>query len=192
MVARKEDAEGRTEDLAPRLFTTWRALLGRVWTRVSAFIRPDAETRGRRSAAVNRAAPIAIGTVCLIAGSIVGVAVAAPGSERSAWIALLFTVVWAGGRLLVLDLVAHGRIDLPSLLRAWAWGLVPYAFAVTPALTLVAWLVSALVTWRVLTLSGLTPGEARKAVLIAWGIQALFGVLTWIVVNGWVAFLALS
>lgn len=192
MVARKEDAEGRTEDLIPRLFATWRALLGRLARRLSAFIRPDDETRARRRDAANRAAPFAAGSACLLAGPLVGVAVAAGGSQRTAWTALVFTVVWAAARLLVLDLVLHDRIGLPALLRAWAWGLVPYVLAANPPLTLVAWFLSGVVTWRLLRSSDLSSGEVRRGVLAAWGTQALFAAIAWVVVNGWVAFLALS
>lgn len=194
MVARKEDADrpesGPTEDLFPRVFTTWRALLTRLGRDVAAFLRPTEPTRARRQALLGELSPFLAGGASVVGGPLLGVALAAAsGGQGSAWFALASTLAWAFGRLLLLELALPHRLSRRRVLRPWAWGLIPYAIALTPVLTLVAWLLSAGLTGWLFTREGLHRNEAVRGVGTAWGAQALFAGIAWLIVNGWVAFL---
>lgn len=195
MLAREDDAErpenGPDDDLLPRVFTTWRALLGRVGRRVHESLRPSETTRARRHALIRELVPFLAGSTGVLVGPILGVgAASASGGQRAAWLAAVSTLVWAFGRLLLLELALPQRVSRRRVMRPWAWGLVPYVVAVTPSLTLLAWAVSAGLTAWLFIRDGLQQREATRAVAVAWGTQALFAGVAWVIVNGWVAFLA--
>lgn len=191
MVARKEGAERRApqrvDDAIARLFLSWRALLSRAARVATA---PSAPIERRHRIDPHAIVPYAAGWACLIAGAMGSLLLAGVDGRRAAWFALASTVVWAFGRLLVLDLVLHTAVSAGRAGRSWAWGLVPYVIALHPGLTLIAWAASAGLTWWLLRRLGVANALAFRGVATAWAVQATFALLTWTAVNAWVAFLA--
>ena len=197
MVARRLDTE--TQVGAPRgffseLFEMWRRLLTRLrdailhtWSRLTPAEQPGALPRPW----LLRPAVVWLGDAALALGVGVGIALAAPGLPRSlaAW-AGAQSILWALVRWLLMKFTARGAArDGSVLLGASSLGLIAYAAAVTPELRVIAWAVSAALTWLGLVRLGDAKREAGRTVAIAWGAQALVVAASWIARNGAIAFL---
>jgi hypothetical protein len=134
---------------------------------------------------------LGMGLVALFAGVTVAFAIAMPGPTRTA--ALLTgaaTLVWTGGRWLVLRLVAGplGIDDLRGLRGAFGIGLLPWALALTPELRFAAWALSGVITAVVVWRLGTERRAAMRAVGLAWGAQALGVAGVWLARNAYVIF----
>lgn len=140
----------------------------------------------------SRALPWAGGFAVLI-GAAGTVALSWPGQGRSIAIsAAAMTVVWAGGRWALLDVVSRHRTTLSrgEIRGAWAIGSLVWVLGVTPELSVLAWTVSGALTWLVLERIGATRRQAVVCVGIAWGAQALVVIGSWLATNAFIAILA--
>ncbi len=197
MVARKQGAE---IDAAPRrgpvarVLRTWRRLVTMAlrWASdIAARATAAADRRGARW--VERGWVPALGASAFVVGAAGTLAVAGGGNAQLvASVAIAESLVWAGMRWLVMRLLGRGPAARGrALAGAWALGLLPYAFAVVTALGVVAWVVSAGLTWFGLVSADDRPENAARTVGIAWGAQAAVIVLSRIASSGVVAFLSL-
>lgn len=189
MVARKEGADGPSRSAAEQVFEAWRRLLSGVAAGLVALLVPAPQIRASRARSALSAAPFVLGLAALVVGASLRVLTAEPGGGRaSAIIAAGVGVVWAFGRLLVI--VAVLREHHSAAWRPWGLGLIPFVAAVSPELSLLAWMTSGAVTWWALAHSGVARPLARRAVGLSWGVQAAFTIVAWIAVNAWVVLLA--
>jgi len=150
--------------------------------------RSDREFFSLRSPALSWAGGLAV-TV----GAAATVALSGSGTTRSvAIVAAVMTLVWAAVRWALLDVVASRRTTLghANIRGAWALGSLAWLIGVTPELRALAWLVSGVVTWRVLERHGATRRQSLASVGIAWGAQALVVLGSWLATNAVIALLA--
>lgn len=173
MVARDpHGTDGFVAD-ALRLFEAWRRLLG-------------------RSFALGDGRLVGVGIALLVTGAVVR-ALLAPDAVRAAEsLAGGMTVALAFARLAVMALtLPRGASGYRRLLwRSWASGLIPFAVAVGPYTSMIAWAVSAGLTVGLLQRGGTPEREARRAVVFAWGAHAAIGAAAWLARNAVVAVLA--
>lgn len=184
-----------------RLFEAWRRLLGRGVTRWRAGSRLTAGrlplggggsgTRGARGAADDKIL-VGVGIALLLGGAAARTLLAPDAARTAELLAGSMTVALAFVRLAIMALnlprvtAVHQRL----LWRPWAYGLIPFAAAVGPYTSMVAWSVSAGLTLTLLQREGSTESEARRAVILAWGAHAVIGAVAWLVRNAAVAALA--
>lgn len=202
MVARdSRGPDGPDALTARRLFEAWRCLLGRCIIRVRTGPRTPARSsqhesrslgpRGTRMAAGDRTL-VVLGIVLLLLGALSRVLLAPDGARTAESVAGAVTIALAFVRLAIMALslphVAAGRQRL--LWRPWALGLIPFAAAVGPYTSMVAWAVSAGLTLALLEREGSQESDARRAVVLAWGAHAGIGAAAWLVRNAAVAALA--
>jgi hypothetical protein len=103
------------------------------------------------------------------------------------WIA-----AWALARLFIMRSVATGSLARrpASIDDAWGPALLPYALAAFEPLPLVAFALSGALTLRGLRALGADSREARRVVLIAFGLQAAAEIASWLARGGLVYLLA--
>ena len=198
MVARRFDTKTASPD-APgffrQLFTLWREFvtwcadgLADFTERLTPAENPDSAQRPW----LLRYTVVWLGWAALVLGAAVGVALAPAGLARTlALWAGAQSVLWAGVRWLLMRLTGRGAArDSAKLRGATSLGLLAYVAAVTPELSVAAWVVSAVVTWLALVRLGDARRQAARTVGIAWGAQALVVAASWIARSGVMAFLA--
>jgi len=132
------------------------------------------------------------GGFAVIIGAAGTVALSSPGQRSVAISAAAMTIVWAGVRWALLDVVARDRTGLvhAEVRGAWAIGSLVWAVGVTPELRVLAWTVSGVLTWLVLGRLGATRRRAGLCVGIAWGAHALVVIGSWLARNAIIAILA--
>ena len=133
------------------------------------------------------------GGLAVVVGAVGTVALSGTGPGR--WVALsaaAMTLVWAGMRWALMDIVARHRTGLTraQVRGAWALGALVWVIGVTPELRALAWAASGIVTWLILERLGTTRRQALTCVGIAWGAQALVVVGSWLARNAIIAILA--
>ncbi len=204
MVARKPGAESSPFAAAVNVFELWRRWLsGRIWAVIQRTTsnRDGAEPMPGYAAApqppaisVGRSDPIgwtAGALLALMVASAVRIALAKGGSPRlDASLAAGFGVLLALLRLGVLVRALQDSVRPGVAVASWARGTVIWAIAINPALSLVAWAVSGLITVRSLTHRGVPVSRAQSATGAAWGVHALAVLSAWMATNVWVAVLA--
>lgn len=172
MVARKDGAERVKGGLLGPLFGTWRRWLSSA----SRALVEGARVSASQSSGSALAGWLGVGA--LLVGAAATVMIAPEGRPRLiAATAAIASLAWASIRYLLLRYSLRGE-NMREVNDAWAWGLVVYAFGVTPELRLVAWAASAGVTVWALLHGGVRRPNALRAVGIAWGAQAGFVALT--------------
>jgi hypothetical protein len=128
------------------------------------------------------------GYACLVIGAAATALVTLGGglgplaaATDAAWL-----VLWAAARYAVMSLASGEvlRSRASSLRVAWAGGLIPLAFAVTPLLHASALVASAALTWRAVRAASASAREATAVVGWSFGGQAAVAVLAWIVRGG--------
>ena len=173
MVARNPHGTDGFVTGALRLFEAWRRLLGRPFALGDGWF-------------------VGTGTALLVSGAVAR-ALLAPDSARAAeLLAGGMTVALAFVRLAVMALtLPRGDSGYRRLLwRSWASGLIPFAVAVGPNTSMIAWAVSAGLTVGLLRRGGTPEREARRAVVFAWGAHAAIGAAAWLARSVAVAVLA--
>ena len=195
MVAREPGEErGRSTDTNAlvALAETWRAWLSGV---LPSSRLPVARTTERESEStwLERGWTAAFGVACFGAGAVAAVLLAPPGPARTvAAVTAAEGAIWAGVRWLLMRVAGRGPSSRGrALLQAWAFGLLPFAVAVIPALRAVAWVASAGVTWYGLVRGGDSAKNAARTVGIAWGAQGAVVVVSRLASAGVVALLAI-
>lgn len=202
MVARDPrgpDAPGTVT--ARRLFEAWRRFLERLVTASYARLRRPAENSPRKNAdsvasgARGRADDrpvVAAGIALLVFGAAARTLLAPDAARLAELLAGSVTVMLAFVRLAIMALnLPRGTPGRRRFLgRTWALGLVPYAAAVGPYTSMVAWAASAGLTLALLQREGASESDARRAVILAWGAHAAIGAAAWLVRNAAVAVLA--
>jgi hypothetical protein len=134
-----------------------------------------------------------LGGGALIAGSVATIALASPVTPRAVAISAAgMSLVWGGMRWALLQVTARGTLarDPQAIRGAWATGSAVWLLGVTPELRVLAWAVSAAVTWVVLERLGASRRQATVGVGIAWGAQAFVVIGSWLARNAIVAILA--
>lgn len=201
MVARKPYAESsRYADHTPaqRAMLAWRRGLTNALRRTVAWWRRliDLATGDNRSITsrtwIARSRVIALGLAALALGAGLTIALApATVTRDAAIVAAVEGLVWAGMRWVLMRLLGKGvSRERRALLGAWSLGLVPYAVAFTGTLRVIAWTISAGLTWYALRTQGDDRREAGRTVGIAWGAQAVVVTLSWLARIGVIALLA--
>lgn len=173
MVARDPRDAGGVVTGARRLFEAWRCFLGRLVSLDGGWI-------------------VGAGIALLAVGALARALLAPEGVRAAESLAALMTVALAFVRLAVMALtLPRGASGYRRLLwRSWASGLIPFAVAVGPYTSMVAWAVSAGLTAGLLQRGGTPEREARRAVVYAWGAHAAIGGAAWLARNAVVAVLA--
>lgn len=186
---------------ARRLFELWRRLLGRCAARWQEAFRESAgrSTRMLLGSASSDEPGAADGRVLVGAGIallLVGVAARTLLAPEAARVAELL----AGGMTVSLAFVrlAIMALSLPRvsaggqrlLWRPWAYSLFPFAAAVGPYTSMIAWAASAGLALTLLEREGASESEAQRAVVLAWGAHAAIGASAWLLRNAVVAILA--
>ena len=191
MVARNTDADSSPPPglggAVRRFLNWWQAWLSRLPRHVAALLRPA--NRSVSPYGETRLASTGVlvgGVIALVVGAVGGVALSAPGSQRTAaLVAGMMSVVWAAVRLLLMQFSLP--VDLKnrrSVIRgAWSFGLLIWFIGVTPELRVIAWGISGALTWFALKRTGASRPQARHCVGIAWGSQALVVAGSWIARN---------
>lgn len=130
---------------------------------------------------------VSLSVALLFAGAVMRVLRTAPGDPRTvAAVASAAAVAWAAIRLATLVAMQPARrVGREKLLGGWAAGTVVWVIAVSPELTLVAWLLSAIVTLAVFLRLGVARRYALSAIAVAWGLQALVTTLSLAFAGGW-------
>lgn len=185
MVARKHSADRRAGQVLGRLFAAWQRALGQLFgavRRTAGVVRGAAfspsEQDPRHGSGV-----LAVGIACLLGGAAMGIAFASPGPPTIAEISAgVQTLVWAVIRLALMRLVVSPSIGTSRLRGAWAAGLTPWILGVSPWMRMLAWLISGLLTWRLLK-RDVEGDEPARAVGLAWGAHAVFGLGVWLLRN---------
>jgi len=195
MVAREPGTQRRrpsNTNALVALAETWRSWLSGA-VRSSRLLETRAADRGGRPAWFERGWVPVLGIVCFAVGAAGAVLIAPAGHARTiAAVTVVEGAVWAGARGLLMRVAGRGPSARGrTLLRAWAFGLVPFAVAVIPALRAAAWVASAAVTWFGLVRGGDRPHNAARTVGIAWGTQAAVVVISRLASAGVVALLAI-
>lgn len=135
--------------------------------------------------------PVVTASVALlVAGAAIRVALSEPGPELvAAAVASLSALGWAAARLgMLVAVLGTSRARSRAAVGAWAAGTWVWVVSVNPVLAFVAWAASAALSWVVLRRDETLPApRARRAVLVAWGVQAAVSILSWLAVNGWFA-----
>jgi hypothetical protein len=134
-----------------------------------------------------------IGGAALLAGSTATIALASPLTPRAVAISAAgMSLVWGGMRWALLQVTARGALarDPHAIRGAWAAGSAVWLLGVTPELRVLAWVVSAAVTWVVLERLGGSRRQVAVGVGIAWGAQAFVVIGSWLAKNAIVAILA--
>ena len=203
MVARNTDAETRqnrpSDGVIRRFLVWWQRLLTAALGRsapLAESVRRAAETLARspREMLALRSPSLAwTGGLAVVMGAVGTVALSGTGPGR--WVALsaaVMTLMWAGMRWALMDIVARHRTTLTraQIRGAWAWGALVWVIGVTPELRALAWVVSGAVTWLIVERLGATRRQALACVGIAWGAQALVVVGSWLARNAIIAILA--
>jgi len=200
MVARRTDTQTATRvwwGFFSQLFEMWRSLVTQArdaLLRLPSRLFPAEKTSPPELPLpwLLRPGIVWLGDAALALGIGVGIALAAPGQSRylAAW-AGAQAVLWAIVRWFLMRAARRGTApDGSILLGASSLGLLAYAAAVTPELRVLAWVVSAGLTWLGLVRLGDRTREAGRTVAIAWGAQALVVAASWIARNGVLAWLA--
>lgn len=180
-------------ELFGALFGAWRRLLTAVARRVDrcwsalrrAGLRWAAGSRSIRAyvtdttsawaeGSIERLEPAAaFGLRALIAGLIASTGIALGTGTRLAAVGLvvLTELLLAAARLAIVLLVVPAGTSRPRLLLAFAAGLAPYAFGVTPLLRLGSLWASGVLTFRGLRGAGVGPRDAKTATAWAFGGQ---------------------
>lgn len=209
MVARKHGAESGVLGSLLHAFELWRMWLSRIaWTFTRSVrelrLRPESRPSETTSAArtevdasdhvehADTSAWLIAAVAAIALGGIARLALAPGGAPRlEALSAVGLSWLLAAIRLLVLAATLGRDGFAPRIANeAWARGALVWAMAADPALTAVAWAVSAFVTARALVNRGVPLATARRAVLRAWGTHALVVIGVWLLTNAWVANLA--
>ncbi len=198
MVARRSETESTPSPrggLFAELFEMWRRLVTRLrdalaplWMRLFPAKNPDAPVRPWL---LSRTV-VWIGCASVLMGAAAGIALAIPGLPRSlaVW-AGAQSLIWAVARWLLMRYAGRGIArNSAALLGASSLGLVAYAFAATPELRALAWVVSAVITWLALVRLGDSRREASRNVGIAWGAQAVVVAASWFARSAVIAMLA--
>lgn len=85
-------------------------------------------------------------------------------------------VLWAGVRFIIVGLLLpRGVVDRARLSTAFLAGLLPYAFALTPSLSLAALVASGCLTWRGLEAARVRIPDVNR--VIAWSFGGQLGVV---------------
>lgn len=195
MVARKHDAEVSSDRLPESLLGAWRRGLSRAVLALG----KDAATGLREIVALARGQfePLRsgrmqwIGVALLVSGTAfrLGFSVSADAWTGPTATAVL-TLLLAGLRLGVLGMkVGDLSRDQAAVQGAWAFGLIPSAFAFSTWIEPVVFVSSALLTWHALRKLGEGARSAGWAVTWAWGAQAAVLLLMWLADNAGVAVL---
>ncbi len=203
MVARNTDAEVRgkrpSDGVVGRLLVWWQRLLSGLLGRTTSLV----DTARRRSekpahsphGAIAIQSPIVawVGCLAVAFGALGIVTLAGSGTDR--WVGVsgaTMTIVWAGVRWALMDVVARRETTLTraQVRGAWAVGALVWLIGVTPELRALAWVASGAVTWLILERLGATRRQALTCVGIAWGSQALVVVGSWLAKGALIAILA--
>jgi len=116
------------------------------------------------------------GVGALVAGGLagIGLAVATGGDARAAIGGAAGSAIWAGARLLAMRVaIGDGRDQRSAVTNAWARGLLPYLGAMSTGLRIVAFAGSAYMTHAALAPTLETRSNVRRAIMWAFGGQAL-------------------
>lgn len=181
--------------LVSALFRAWRRLLtatlggiDRGWTRVRRALARRADgwrtvrdyltdtsafwTEGSPARLTSAAA---FGLRALAAGLIIstGIAIGSGSRAPAAGLLVLTELLWTAARLAIVLLVLPADAPRPRMIIAFAAGLAPYAVGITPLLRLVSLILSGALTARGFRGAGVASGQARMAVVWAFGGQAV-------------------
>jgi len=176
-----------------RVIDRWRCLLGASLSKVRRTARATSGDLGAATAgdlatlARWRYSVLAVGLV--VAGGLGRVSLTDPGPDRiAAATAAVAAVGWAIGRLgIMLIVLGTGKVVSARTRGAWVAGTTVWVVAVVPLAAFIAWVASAGITLFALVRSGEGSTRARRAVLVAWGIQAAVTIAGWFAVNAWFA-----
>ena len=190
MLSRNELTQ-RALDTLSRLFDMWRRVLTRALSSISRWVRHGLDASGTvvksiatliRRASLDSAAfrrlVLFAGPIALMTGVLLSLALKTLDSGLLGLLmAFILAIGWAIARLIVMHLSAgETRSVRDDLSVAWAYGLLPYLFALTQLLKLVAWLVSIVLISRALGLLGWSPAPARRTVqwVLVFELTAVF------------------
>ncbi|MDI6900880.1 MAG: hypothetical protein QMC79_04210 [Anaerosomatales bacterium] len=208
MLARGVPPEGReagfvsaVRGAVAALFLTWRLLLTRAFGLVAdtarritgalsyrprprlllAFARAPRATFEAADAA-ERGRLAAFGLRAFIAGALIAGAVERVGGtplsvSAGAWLGV---ALWAAARIAIVSYVGRDLAGRRTLLAASVAALAPYLIASTPALRVVAFLLSAYLMHETLRGAGVDDRGARTLVAFSFGAQALVVVAGWL------------
>ncbi|MDH4139473.1 MAG: hypothetical protein OEV43_02765 [Coriobacteriia bacterium] len=131
---------------------------------------------------------VLVGTTALAIG-IVGTVFIGRDALGQAVASAAVMALWCTARLALMTIAAEAKTlaDRRAVTRAWALGLLPYVFAVSPLLQFAAWLLSIGLAFR--TLEAGRFRRRRVVWCLAWGYgsQALAVVAAWLTRNAFIA-----
>lgn len=141
---------------------------------------------------LRRPALAVVGVSAITFGAVVGVLVASPGVDRrAAALAGAASFMWIAVRWLCVRVFAPALATDRAVLRgALSLGLLGYAFAATPELRFVAWLLAGVISAYVLVRFGSNRADVARGIGSAWGVQAAVVVGGWLAGNAFVAYFA--
>jgi len=193
MVAREPRAPRHGNEALRQLFIWWTSALG-------AGARPALDAVRACGSALDRLrrrdySPLAswpvfvLAVSCVLFGALVRIAMSPSGPDRiTAATAGVATLGWALARLgLMVLVVGTSEGAIRRARGAWATGAAVWMIALSPLAAIAAWAASGVISFLTLKALGERAARARRAVLVAWGLQAAVSIASWLVVNGWFA-----
>lgn len=135
---------------------------------------------------------VVVGVVSLLVGAAFRIGLSAPGDAKTAAVvAAAAAVAWAAIRLgTLIAMQPTQRIARRKLVGAWAAGTLVWVIAASPGLALLAWALSAVVTFVVLVRMEVGRSHALTAIAVAWGLQATVTIASLVSAGGWAVFMS--
>lgn len=184
MVARRNGTPAPA-DVWGSLLIQWRRGLTRVWrpaSRLAERVSSSATAAFAGPLLLSRGASALFGSAFVL-GNVVSVVWTARhgGATSSAIATAIQSGVLAVVRFGVLAYVSRGSAGATSTRRAWLSSLGWWLFALTPALRVAAWVVSAPTAYLAISSApGVERTSAARAVAAAWSVSAAIVVAAWL------------
>lgn len=198
MVARNTDADLAQRPVAhgpvQRFFRWWQVWLTLVLRGVGNSLRAN-NSLATANVLEPLRSPMTVwaGCLALLAGAVFTVVAAPSGiAKRAALLAAVAGLLWGALRLALMHVGATGTLssDRPAIRGAWGLGSTVWLLGITPELRVLSWALSGAVTWVALERLGASRRQAGRCVGVAWGVQALVTVGSWLARNAIIGILA--
>ncbi len=129
---------------------------------------------GQDSAGRSTAALVVFAVVVAGIGAAASVLISDQGALQ-AIVGALIGMGWVMIRLPIMQAVFRSTdpVTTSRLTESWVAGSVPYVLAVNPPLRVIAWLIGAVLAYRVLSKDGTDPRRVRSTIAISFGFEAV-------------------
>lgn len=195
MVARR-DTRPALAGFTSGVFAWWRRLLGTTFREGATAAQAAAQTAVKASSRLEEGPePLLAPTLpiwaiaAVVVGGGLGVTLAPAEDKRAAAASAALALLWAVARYVLLRFAAADELEPNAVRGAWAIGTLPWAVAVDPVTTALAFVISATITWQALERLGASRRRAVRAVALAFGAQLVITLIAWVGRSAYVLYL---